>query len=341
MASFDAQSLRPDIASILDQADRSSVSAKAVRKALQAKYPNLDIKAHKQAIDSVTTELFTSGGNGDGGHGHEDADVKPKLPSFQKLKRSRSPSANGFAPEPTSSPAFALATTSKSKSKAEEDDAAMARRLQAEFASQSAGRTTRNGTTSSASKKRTAGGKKKSKARVSDDDSEGGGGAAPKKKKRKANPNSGFNKFHLLSPELAAICGEEVASRPRVTKLMWRYIKAHDLQDANKRTDILPDETLHRVLPFARINSFTMAKHISPHLFPFDPEQHAHLVPPPSDDDEPAAPSSTLAASSDDDVKDKKPRAAARAPTADKAGVRGSGRGLSKEEVDTEDEESD
>ncbi|GAA5847859.1 hypothetical protein JCM9279_006669 [Rhodotorula babjevae] len=335
MASFDPQSLRPDIASILSQADRSSVSAKAVRKALQAKYPTLDVKAHKQAIDSLTTELFTSGAD-EGGRTHEEPDVKPKLPSFQKLKRSRSPSANGFAAEPTSSPAFALAATSTTKTKAEEDDAAMARRLQAEFASQTGGRTTRNGTTSSASKKRAAGGKKKSKARVSDDDSEGGGASAPKKKKRKAAPGTGFNKYHLLSPELAAICGEEVASRPRVTKLMWRYIKAHDLQDANKRTDILPDETLHRVLPFTRINSFTMAKHISPHLFPFDPEQHAHLVPPPSDDEAPA-PSSTLAASSDDDVKDKKPRA----PTADKAGVRGSGRGLSKEEVDTEDEESD
>jgi len=211
-----------------------------VARPLQVKYPTLDVKAHKQAIDSLTTELFTSGGN-DGGAGHEvrlllsattvgaeltplppvsqEPDVKPKLPSFQKLKRSRSPSANGFAAEPASSPAFALAATSTTNSKPEEDDAAMARRLQAEFASQTGGRTTRNGTTSSASKKRAAGGKKKSKARVSDDDSEGGGAAAPKKKKRKANPNSGFNKFHLLSPELAAICGEEVASRPRVTKV--------------------------------------------------------------------------------------------------------------------------
>lgn len=26
---------------------------------------------------------------------------------------------------------------------------------------------------------------------------------------------------------------------------MWRYIKANDLQDPKKKTDILPDETLH------------------------------------------------------------------------------------------------
>jgi len=100
---------------------------------------------------------------------------------------------------------------------------------------------------------------------------------------------------------------------------------------------VLPSHTL---VPLSASSTRLVSPARSPHLFPFDPEQHAHLVPPPSDDDEPAAPSSTLAASSDDDVKDKKPRPA-RAPTADKAGVRGSGRGLSKEEVDTEDEESD
>lgn len=90
-----------------------------------------------------------------------ESETKPKLPSFHKLKRSRSPSVDGGSlAEPASSPAFALASTSKAKT--EEDDEAMARRLQAEFAAQQAGgRTTRNGATSSASKKRAAGGKKK------------------------------------------------------------------------------------------------------------------------------------------------------------------------------------
>lgn len=153
-----------------------------------------------------------------------ESETKPKLPSFHKLKRSRSPPVSGGAlAEPASSPAFTLASTSKAKT--EEDDEAMARRLQAEFAAQQAGgRTTRNGATSSASKKRAASGKKKkSKAHVSDDDdSDAGAGAASRKKKRKTNSHTGFNKLHFLSPELAAVCGEEVASRPRVTKVRAR-----------------------------------------------------------------------------------------------------------------------
>jgi hypothetical protein len=89
---------------------------------------------------------------------------------------------------------------------------------------------------------------------------------------------------------MAEVCGKEVLSRPGVTKVrlqfplfpvvsgsiwkthadqrlsllqaMWVYIKANNLQDPNKKTDILPDETLKRVLPFDRINAFTMAKHV-------------------------------------------------------------------------------
>ncbi|GAA6055404.1 hypothetical protein JCM3770_006974 [Rhodotorula araucariae] len=334
MASFDAQTLRPDIERILSQSDRDSVSAKSVRKALQAQYPALDVRAHKEAIDALTTELFTAGGGVDEEAVEEHQpesppETKPKLPSFHKLKRSRSPSSSALLGEPSSSPAFPLAATA-AKSKPEEDDEALARRLQAEYASMTIGRTTRNGTsTSSSTKKRAAGGKKKSKARVSDDD--GSDDSAAKKKKKRKTSHTGFNKLHLLSPEMAAVCGEEVASRPRVTKLMWRYIKANGLQDPNKKTDILPDPTLHRVLPFNRINSFTMAKYISPHLFEFDPEQHSHLIPPPSDDE---------AAVGDSESEEKKPKAP-RVPKADKAGVRGSGRGLSKEEVDSEDDMTD
>lgn len=189
---------------------------------------------------------------------------KPKLPSFQKIKRSRSPSDSLV--EPTSSPAFPLATTTAPRpAKIEEDDdEAYARKLQAEYAALGGGRTTRNGGTSTARR----GGKKKSKARVSDDsgDEDDGG----RKKKKRKTTNSGFNKLHVLSDEMAEVCGRPVASRPGVTKVrvlskfrfmrtvgrrtdelwvlpaqyLWRYIKAHGLQDPNKKTDILPDEKL-------------------------------------------------------------------------------------------------
>ncbi|CEQ42996.1 SPOSA6832_04889 [Sporobolomyces salmonicolor] len=274
MASFNVQSLRPDITAILASADRSSVSAKAVRKALQSKYPELNVKLHKAEIDEMTTAIFTASPD----PAAVDA-PKPHLPSFHKLKRERSPSG-----EPTSSPAFPLEKV-KGPSKYEESDEELARRLQAEYA-QPVGRATRNGGANSKPRKPIK--KKKSKSRVSDDDDDDDDDKP--KKKRKVS-QTGFNKPHLLSPEMAEVCGQEVLSRPGVTKALW------NLQDPNKKTDILPDETLKRVLPFDRIksvspfpallvstnrpfsfySSFTMAKHISPHLFPYDPEEHGHL----------------------------------------------------------------
>ncbi|GAA6026580.1 hypothetical protein JCM8202_005751 [Rhodotorula sphaerocarpa] len=326
MASFNVASLKPDIEDILAHSDRSSVSAKAVRKSLQTKYPELDVKAHKAEIDALTTAVFT-GESGDG----EDIDVKPtvkpKLPSFTKVKRSRSPSTPADADGPTSSPAFMLASAPPLAplGPGKLTDEELARQLQAEYSSHSAGRSTRNGGSTATAKKR--GATKKSKKIVSDDDAVDG---SAKKKKRKVS-HTGFNKLHLLSEDLADICGVQVLSRPGVTKALWVYIKANELQNPKKKTEILPDDKLKKILPFERINSFTMAKHIGPHLYEFDPVEHAHLVPPdPTSDAESDASGHT----------DRKPKARSGTPTSSAAGVhRADGRTKSAAEVDSADDE--
>ncbi|GAA5991540.1 hypothetical protein JCM5350_002608, partial [Sporobolomyces pararoseus] len=245
-------------------------------------------------------------------------ETKPRLPNFSKIKKEASPA------EPASSPAKPLSSSSapkKVKREREvevETDEQIARRLQAEFNGVSSGRATRNGGVSA---KKAKPRKKKSKSTVSDGES-GDEDGKPKKKRKVSN--TGFNKPHLLSPEMSEVCGKQVLSRPGVTKAnplvssrfihvsalspfssflkaMWAYIKSHNLQDPAKKTDILPDETLRRVLPFDRINSFTMAKHVSAHLFPFDPEEHGHLVEDEILDD--SKPSKELIDSEDEDEK--------------------------------------
>lgn len=89
----------------------------------------------------------------------------------------------------------------------------MARRLQQEMNGLVGGRSTRNGGTSS---KRAKPRKKKSKSKVSDDDDSG---TEDKVKKKRKTSNTGFNKPHLLSPEMSAVCGKQVLSRPGVTKV--------------------------------------------------------------------------------------------------------------------------
>ncbi|TKA53241.1 hypothetical protein B0A53_04097 [Rhodotorula sp. CCFEE 5036] len=338
MASFNVASLKPEIERILETADRSSISAKAVRKALQEKFPELDVKTHKAEIDALTTRIFTAGASGD----EEEADVKPtvtspkpKLPNFSKVKRARSPSSTVDSSDavPASSPAFSLASTRVKKEKAPAlTDEELARQMQAEFEQQATvGRSTRNGgSAASAAKKRAPIKKsKKNKKAGSDDDDDG----AVKKKKRKTS-HTGFNKLHVLSDEMAEVCGAPVLSRPGVTKALWKYIKANDLQDPDLRTDILPDDQLKKVLPFERINSFKMAKHLGAHLYPYDEAEHGHLAPPldPVSD-----------ADSDPEEEDRKPKPKSErgTPSSSSGAVgvqRANGRTKSAAEVDSEDD---
>ena len=61
-----------------------------------------------------------------------------------------------------------------------------------------------------------------------------------------------------LSPELSAIVGEKELSRGQVTKKVWEYIKAHDLQDPKNKRLIVPDAKLAKV--FGNKNSIDMLK---------------------------------------------------------------------------------
>ncbi|ORX49818.1 SWIB-domain-containing protein [Hesseltinella vesiculosa] len=76
-----------------------------------------------------------------------------------------------------------------------------------------------------------------------------------------------FTKTWKLSDTLASIVGESELSRPGVVKMIWKYIKENDLQDPNKKTDVLCDDKLRTLFEGAeRMNCFTMNKYISKHL---------------------------------------------------------------------------
>ena len=82
--------------------------------------------------------------------------------------------------------------------------------------------------------------------------------------KRTANP--GFMKPLTPSSELAAVIGANPMPRTEVTKKIWDYIKANNLQDpANKRM-INADEKLKAVFGKDQVSMFEMTKIISQHL---------------------------------------------------------------------------
>jgi upstream activation factor subunit UAF30 len=82
----------------------------------------------------------------------------------------------------------------------------------------------------------------------------------------KRAPNAGFMKALNLSPELAAVIGKGPYPRTEVTKKIWEYIKANNLQDqANKRM-INADAKLKVIFEKPQVSMFEMTKLVSVHL---------------------------------------------------------------------------
>jgi upstream activation factor subunit UAF30 len=71
-----------------------------------------------------------------------------------------------------------------------------------------------------------------------------------------------------LSEEMAAIVGVGRANRFRLVKLLWIYIKKHDLQDPNDKRFIDCDAKLQRAFGQARVSAFSMSKFLGRHLLP-------------------------------------------------------------------------
>jgi chromatin remodeling complex protein RSC6 len=69
-----------------------------------------------------------------------------------------------------------------------------------------------------------------------------------------------------LSPELVAIVGEGPMPRTMVTKKIWDYIKANNLQDSSDKRMVKPDAKLGKVLGSEPIHMMKMAGALSKHL---------------------------------------------------------------------------
>jgi len=69
-----------------------------------------------------------------------------------------------------------------------------------------------------------------------------------------------------LSKELVAIVGEKELSRPEVTKKLWDYIKAHNLQDPKNKRTIVPDGPLAKVIGKDPIDMMKLAGKLSKHI---------------------------------------------------------------------------
>jgi len=78
--------------------------------------------------------------------------------------------------------------------------------------------------------------------------------------------SSAFMKPMMPSADLSAVIGANPMPRTEVTKKIWEYIKAHDLQDASNKRMINADENLRKVFGKDQVSMFEMTKLINQHL---------------------------------------------------------------------------
>ncbi|MFL6678300.1 MAG: SWIB/MDM2 domain-containing protein [Burkholderiaceae bacterium] len=78
--------------------------------------------------------------------------------------------------------------------------------------------------------------------------------------------SSAFMKALTPSPALAAIVGSEPLPRTEVTKRLWDYIKAHNLQNPANKRNILCDAKLKAVMGKDEVTMFEMTGLVGKHL---------------------------------------------------------------------------
>ena len=80
----------------------------------------------------------------------------------------------------------------------------------------------------------------------------------------KRTPNAAFSA--ALTPELAAVIGAEPSPRTEVTKKIWDYIKAHNLQNPENKRMIRADDKLRAVFGQDEVSMFEMTRLVNKHL---------------------------------------------------------------------------
>jgi len=88
-----------------------------------------------------------------------------------------------------------------------------------------------------------------------------------KEKAPKAKRAAPTQSPYKLSKELQAITGDAELTRPQVTKKVWEYIKANNLQDPKNKRRIVPDAKLAKVFGDKKpLDMMQLARVLGPHL---------------------------------------------------------------------------
>ncbi|RZF33033.1 hypothetical protein LSTR_LSTR015417 [Laodelphax striatellus] len=267
MAKISKEELKKEITAILEDADLKSITSKKMRQQLEEKL-DCDLTSRKKEVDELVLQCLNNkkkkgskngkGDDDDEGEGEDDEEEeeeeeeeedeeeeeeKPKRaakkPTPQKRKKESSYSSSSDADDKEDSEEeYSPSKKAKGGGKAKGGKAG-------------AGKRKKKGGSDSDSDEDWGKGKKSGGAKKAGGAKRGGGG---------------YTKVCKLTPELAAVVGQDSMARHEVVKKIWAIIKEKNLYDPkNKQFAICNDELL-KVFGVKRFRTFGMMKLLKTHF---------------------------------------------------------------------------
>ncbi|KAF9931079.1 hypothetical protein BGZ67_005517 [Mortierella alpina] len=269
---------RPKVTELISKADITTVSARSIRKQIEA-ITNSSLDHVKRDFDEMVMEIYE------------------KITDDQQQQQQQPPQTgfvSGFALPPTSyvpppppPPAPAPVTSDESEDDDSDSDASEAsyssldeetgrKRKKPQLVKDKAAKAASQKKKDAQAKARAKKLKDKAK-KVKEEEKEM---KAKKKRKQPVNEDgtpkvNPFNRPMVISDKLAEVVGQAGSigpsgriemSRPEVVKQLWVYIKANSLQLENDKRVIACDEKLKTLFGQEQVNCFSMNKYLSSHL---------------------------------------------------------------------------
>ncbi|XP_044268153.1 upstream activation factor subunit spp27 [Tribolium madens] len=255
MADISKEDLRKEIAAILKNADLSSTSAKKVRQELEQKL-DADLQSRKKEIDDLVMEFVSSKDKkkkkGDSEEDEEledeeEEEEEEEEDSEDEKKKKRSSTGK----KPVAKKAKKASDESASASEPSEGDS------EEEYSPKKS---------SKPIKTRKLPPKKKKGSESDSDEDWGKKNKGGKKGGGGKRGGSGYTKTMTLSPELAALVGQDSMARHEVVKRVWAIIKERDLYDPKNKQYAICDDALFKVIGVKRFRTFGMMKFLKNHF---------------------------------------------------------------------------
>lgn len=252
MADISKEDLRKEIAAILKDADLSATSAKKVRQELEEKY-DTNLQSRKKEIDDMVMEFVSSKqkkSKKDESEDDEEEEEEEEEEEDSEDDKKKKRASSGKKP-------------AAKKAKKGSDDSDASEQSEGDSEEEYSPKKSKPIKTRKLPPK-----KKKGSESDSDEDwakskkgkKAGGGGGGAKR------GGSGYTKTMTLSPELAALVGQDAMARHEVVKKVWSIIKERDLYDPKNKQYAICDDALLKVIGVKRFRTFGMMKYLKNHF---------------------------------------------------------------------------